>query len=749
NRDTIMLDNPDPLIVETSFLDPTCNGDDGSINLNPSGGAPSGIYAFNWNDGNNQQNRNGLHSGEYQVTVTDDNGCTLPFLFNLDGEEGLEVTAVIVEHISCFGLDDGVLMADVNIQGDFSFTWLLGGQIVGNTDTLTKAGPGEYTIIVRDTLRDCEAMDMITLLAPDEFILVANFILPTCPGLSNGSIGAIVAGGTPDYSYEWDNGSAQSVRSAIRAGEYSVTVTDQEGCMLSETFILTDPPSILVDVDQIEGVTCFGTSDGRATATAAGGTINDGRYNFFWSSGAPDVTTGVSMSTASSLAAGRQFLIVVDDACPSDTIYFDVPDIERIQIDLAQSIINDPNCFNGCDGSITASASGGNPADYNYQWSFNGTINHTLAGLCSGIYTLTITDANNCSVMDSFELNNPDSLFIRIDPANTVDVNCFNAGEAQIGVMAGGGTPSLVYTWTNNVSSGTVATSLPDGTYFITVTDANGCTDVVSYTLVSPEPIEAQIPQPAPPPCFGQRTCIEVLSVTGGTGSNYTYAVNRGNRITLDSCLQVLAGNYTVTVFDEAGCSVDYTLSIDQPEDLSVDLGPDIQISLGESSPPINASIQSFFDITSIAWTPVDSLRCMTSDCQVVTVFPQSDTRYRVVVTDENGCSSFDEIEVFVTRRRNVFMANIFSPNNDGFNDIFEVKTGPGVELVRQFHIFDRWGNLIFTRENYVPDNAGTHGWDGTYRNRPLMPGVYAYIAKVRFIDNEEITFKGSVTLIR
>ncbi len=747
--DTLVIDNPDPFDVDTSFLNPSCNGDDGSINLSPSGGVANNGYEYVWSDGDDQQNRTNLVSGMYEVTVTDDNGCSHEFNFLLEGEDGLEVTASIVNTIQCFDSNDGELTVDVNIQGDFSFNWLLDGQPFANTQTINGLGPGEYTITVRDTIRDCENSDVITLTAPEELILVANFILPTCPGFSNGSIGAIVAGGTMEYSYLWDNGSTNTVRAAIDAGSYEVTVTDAAGCTISEIFTLTDPAEIVVDVQNIVGVTCFGEENGQATATAAGGTVNNGNYNFFWASGAPDVATGVNTSTATSLGAGRQYLIVTDAECTADTVFFDVPDIEPIILDMTNSIIEDPDCFNGCDGMITAVATGGNSSSFTYQWTFNGSVSNTISGLCSGVYNLTITDANNCSVQDSFTLVNPDSLFINIDASNTVDVNCFNAGEAQIGVIADGGTPEYTYTWTNNVSNGSIATSLPDGTYFITVTDMNGCTDVTSYTLVSPEPIQAVIPQPDAPPCFGERTCITVSSVTGGVGSNYTFTINRGVRIPLDSCVQVFAGEYTVSVFDEAGCNEDYSLSIEQPENLVVELGPDIQISLGESSPPINASIQSFFDIQSIAWTPVDSLRCMTNDCQVITVSPQSDTRYSVIVTDENGCTSSDEIMVLVSKRRNVFMANIFSPNQDGFNDVFEVKTGPGIEIVRQFHIFDRWGNVVFTRENFVPDNAGTHGWDGTYHNQPAMPGVYAYIAKVRFIDNEEIVFKGSITLIR
>ena len=188
---------------------------------------------------------------------------------------------------------------------------------------------------------------------------------------------------------------------------------------------------------------------------------------------------------------------------------------------------------------------------------------------------------------------------------------------------------------------------------------------------------------------------------------------------------------------------------MEQPAPLLVDLGPDLSISLGESTEPVNVNIDAVFDIIEIAWNPIDSIRCMTADCQVVRFAPESTTTFTVFVTDENGCMATDDITIDVSKKRNVFAANIFTPNRDGSNDYFQLAVGPGVTIVEEFMVFDRWGQPVWRQQNYMPEAAGTDGWDGTIGNVDAMPGVYGYVAKVRFIDDRQVTFKGSITLLR
>jgi gliding motility-associated-like protein len=749
--DTIEIFEPEPLVVVKDSLNPSCLDGDGEITLTVSGGTISTDYTYTWSDAGTGPNRTMLNGGLYTVTIADDNQCEEILQFDLVAGGVLQIDALVTQEIECASGNNAIITVDVLSQGNFSYLWEQNNAEISRQQTVTDVGPGTYIVTVRDTILGCFSMDTVQVNNPSDVTIMVNNTLPQCPfpDFMNGSIGVTPTGGTPPFEFLWDDGSTGSVRGAIAAGDYAVTITDGNGCQLDTLLTLDNPDSIQVNVSSIVGVSCFGDNDGSALAVASGGTVNNGIYNFFWSSAPDDVDFNVDQSIADALGAGRQYVIVTDAQCPSDTIFFDIPDIEPLSIDTSLSQISDPMCYQDENGTITVQGQGGNSSSYSYQWTFDGSTNPTLSNLGSGTYYVIITDANNCSRRDSVTLVEPDSLAVTIDPATTVDLTCFNPGEGQIGVVAQGGSPGYTFDWTGDIIDGPIAGSLSDGTYFITVTDSRGCSDVVSYSLSSPEPVQADIPQPAMPDCFGGKTCIGVENPTGGTESNYTFTVNRGIRFPIDTCVEVFAGPYTITVFDSAGCSVEYMVDIDQPEEVVVDLGDDIEISLGESSPPINADIDAVFSIESILWSPLDSLNCMTADCQVISVSPNQNTIYTVQVVDSRGCTDFDEIEVRVSKRRNVFAANIFTPNEDGYNDTFELITGSGVTFVDYFKIYDRWGNLVFSRENFLPENAIDNSWNGKYKDQDVQPGVYVYIAKVQFLDNEFIEFKGDITLLR
>jgi gliding motility-associated-like protein len=176
-------------------------------------------------------------------------------------------------------------------------------------------------------------------------------------------------------------------------------------------------------------------------------------------------------------------------------------------------------------------------------------------------------------------------------------------------------------------------------------------------------------------------------------------------------------------------------------------LGPDQDIQLGLPSPVIQAAINTSAAITSAVWNPLDDIQCLNIECTQVEASPSETTRYTLLVTDANGCTGTDDITIRVKNTRNVFFANAFTPNRDGNNDFFQVVIGPGVEKIIYFSIYDRWGNLVFDKQEYVPDPAGSDGWDGTFRGKRLDPGVFVYIARTRFVDGKEIDYSGTVVL--
>ncbi len=261
-----------------------------------------------------------------------------------------------------------------------------------------------------------------------------------------------------------------------------------------------------------------------------------------------------------------------------------------------------PSCAGGDDGSITIEVEGGNNTSYDIIWVNEGIPGPTLTNITEGSYIYNVTDGSNCVFTDTIILVTPDTLMVEINPLiTTSQISCFNDSMSRIGLLTNGGNSGqLIYTWNPAVSNTDFADNLGPGVYAVTVTDSKGCTAETSYELISAEPIEAIINASEEPDCFGGQTCVSVDTAFGGVGNEYTFTINVGPRFPLDTCINVFAGSYLLTVFDSAGCSIDTMITINQPEEIIVDLGPDVTINLGENTDPISAFIVSELDIDSI-----------------------------------------------------------------------------------------------------------------------------------------------------
>ncbi|MEK7256028.1 MAG: gliding motility-associated C-terminal domain-containing protein, partial [Bacteroidota bacterium] len=197
---------------------------------------------------------------------------------------------------------------------------------------------------------------------------------------------------------------------------------------------------------------------------------------------------------------------------------------------------------------------------------------------------------------------------------------------------------------------------------------------------------------------------------------------------------------------DANDCEAVEVILIQAPVKVAVELGENQTIELGGGA-TLQALVNVPFDsLASIAWTGLDSAEC--PNCLEQAVFPLITTSYSVSVTGENGCRDEDDVTVFVDRRRQVFVPNAFSPNDDGVNDVLNIFAKPGlVRNVRSFLIFDRWGEAIWKGENLQPNDL-TAGWDGKSRGNSLDPAVFVWWAEIEFMDGRVEIFEGGVTLV-
>lgn len=742
-----------PLIVSAVVQNATCSGP-GNITINASGGAPP--YSYNWMDTglDTDNQRPNLAAATYMVTVSDFNGCDTVLSLSVLDIGTPPGKPVVQQAVSCKNFSDGQATV-VGTIGNPTFAWEDAmGNPKGNTITIINLQWGWYYVTITDN--GCSSVDSVFLVNPDGLAIVdVEKITPECPGDNFlGSIGVTVEGGAPSYNFVWRNvngtqvGSNNSVLASITPSTYTVRVSDQNNCFIDTTIILDDVVDFNIALSGLVNISCNGLIDGQATATATLGPINNGKYSFFWSSGEQSQSSNFNRHAAFNLKEGENWVFVTDSKCKSDTVFFNLTAPPAIVANASTSGL----CSGSCTGQINLTVTGGS-SNNTFKPTVWPTINqtgNTLFNLCEGSYPFVIEDNNGCELRDTVILNGGDSIKVTLDENLSQLLSCRN-NIGQLAVNVVGGKPNYTYNWTNNASTTNIASNLSQGIYSVTVTDDSGCTATFSYTLIKPNEIVAVIAEPESPGCNGGKTCIDVVSVTGGTGNTYTMQINNGLRIPIDTCYETFAGNYLINIYDEAGCkSVDYPISISQPNPIIVELGEDIEINLGEETPLIESFVSSDEVIVSYNWSGTDSIFCADPTCTAVTLSSlKENIVLSLLVVDENGCTGEDELNILVTDRRNVYIPNIFKPSGNASlgNQRFDLTVGFGVVLVDELLIYDRWGSIVFANRKYMPDE--TTGWDGTLNGQNLLPGVYVYSAKVNFLDGQTRIYRGDVTLIK
>ena len=416
-------------------------------------------------------------------------------------------------------------------------------------------------------------------------------------------------------------------------------------------------------------------------------------------------------------------------------------------------------CAGDVDGEIFVDGTGGTGA-FSYDWDDN-TLdgNNNPMNLAPGNYLVTVSDANNCSEELSFTIGEPDGLAITVTGLSDYDgfnVSCASSADGFIDLDVSGGTGDLVYEW--NTGDNTASLSdLPVGNYLVTITDASGCETNWDVPFVGPDPITLAYEVNDVRCTDDANGAIVITGSTGGSGT-LLYGLNSGPLE--DGIFSGLgAGDYTLVAEDANGClSEAYNVEVDEPSPLTVGITPEVP---GGTYDADNFQFGDTLTLTSnvtlggaaqdtLYWTGAGVFDCAGPNCETIGMTPTETTTYTVYVQDENGCVHEDQIQVRVRKDRNVYVPNAFSPNGDGINESFEIGIGRGVSHVNKFIIVDRWGEIVYEKNDFDPNDPNVDfAWNGQLRGEHMNPGVYVYYMDVKFIDEETVQYKGDVTLIR
>ncbi|MCB9274378.1 MAG: hypothetical protein H6564_10085 [Lewinellaceae bacterium] len=476
----------------------SCGGDgkNGALLVKISGGQPP--YSYKWTSGLSGDNPKGLAPGAYSLTLTDSGGKAKIANIELQAPAAPQVKASTVA-IATTGQSDGQAKASVTGGASpYSYAWDNGEAVA----TATKLAPGTHTVTVTDA-SGCTGTASVSI---TENILPLAVTLRQseavrCAGSADGALEAEVSGGKGPYQYAWSNpGLAGTTAGKLKAGQYSLTVTDASGQSESANITITEPMALQATA-MATSPASTGNADGQAKASVTGGASP---YSYAWDN-------GETAATATKLAPGMHTVTVTDaSGCTGTASVAVTEDILPLAVTLRQS--EAVRCAGSADGALEAEVSGGK-GPYQYAWNNPGLAGTTAGKLKAGQYSLTVTDASGQSESANITITEPTALqatAMATSPASTGNAD----GQAKASVT--GGASPYSYAWDNGEAAAT-ATKLAPGTHTVTVTDASGCTGTASVAVTEDIlPLVVTLRQSEAVRCAGSADGALEAEVSGG-----------------------------------------------------------------------------------------------------------------------------------------------------------------------------------------------------------------------------------------
>lgn len=701
NNFTTSISSPAQITALSSITSPSCTLCNGSSTTTALGGV--GPYTYSWTSGATGSTVNNLCAGLYQVLVTDNVGCNQIINVPISNVPGIASENFTILNEQCAGSCNGA--ATVQAVGGIApitYTWLTTPAITNSV--AVSLCSGNYFVQMKDA-QGCIRTSSTTISSSPGLTLSPFISPPSCTGPPNGTISVIPAGGVGTYSYTWlPSGSTSQSLTNVGPGNYTVTVTDGN-CTKSQAFTLSSLNNPALSYTQTN-VNCFSACTGSIVAL---GTSTAGAVTYSWSSGAltPTLTNicpGIITLTVSS-----------PDGCKA-LQSFTITDNPALQLSISN--VQNVKCFGDCNGQITLIPSGG-ILPYTFTWSPAGVSNPQFS-LCAGNYSATVIDSKGCSLTTTAAIVGP---LQAIAITNTVtNSSCSTAADGSASVTVNGGTPSYTFSWSGPATFTSSAQNLNNilsGTYILNTTDASGCTKTTTLQVVPTITVDANAGRDSVF-CSGGSIVLNGSNSIGASGGfNWTSISNTvsiSNSPTVNVTPSVGSNTYVLMVVSSVSTCVDRdTVVVTSLAIPVVDAGPSYTISIFSST--VIGGNPTAPTATLIAWTPSGTLDNPTIPNPIAS--NTINTTYTVTVTDVNGCTASDTVQVFLYPE--IKIPNGFSPNGDSKNDKWIIDNiGQFTENVVE--VYNRWGELLFYSKGYnIP-------FDGRYQGKDLPVGTYYYI---------------------
>ena len=599
----VIESNGSNVAVTGDLTNPVCNEPSGAIDLTIIGA--TGEIMYLWNDGNTDADRQNLPAGDYTVTVTDALGCTASASFTLI-MTGSDLNLTLQPQNATCGASNGG--AEYTITGGTPpFIVKLDGVTVVE---ITNLPPGTYTVSVTD-LNGCFDEEILVIEDTPNDLTAAVNVIPADCGQENGGAQIIPSGGTAPYQI-LINGTPAGEINILSAGDYTVVLTDANGCSVTTDFTVSQSDSTVNIAGTVSNPVC-NADNGSILLTLTGGTEPIGVQ---WEDGSTD-------SDRFGLTAGTYSVTATDavgcEATASFTLTQTVSDLS------VSANIQDASCNGSTDGAFVLNING---SEMPYIITVNGAESDSqVNNLPAGEYEISVTDAFGCNF--SFPIMIAQPPLLNVDAA-TVNPTC-GQDNGSITLMLSGGTPPYTVIWTDDGSTELTRTDLAAGTYGVEVKDINNCVVTTEFTLVSNDDFEVSVSTMSAV-CNAEASGTVNLSFTGGTPP-YNFILDGEALSVLPEFF--LGGNYQLQIFDANGCSDAVEFSVEEPE-------PIIYLAeITEAECPDESTVVDFLQVQggSGNYTYLWSDGAVTDD----RIFTESG-QYTVTVTDSNGCTLISEI---------------------------------------------------------------------------------------------------------
>ena len=706
----------------------------------------------------------GLVAGNYTLYLRDSKGCYDQNYPSLDLVDPPLIKISFSKsqypggfNISCKGYNDGAAWSSVTggNPGGYTYHWFtFNGNIPGatNTNRIDNITAGKYYLEVMDS-KNCYMIDSVSLTEPEGISVAASQVSISrdgnynisCNGGNDGYIKLTLAGGSGSFIFNWTDSlgtysaSTKDI-SNLRAGVYTATITDisNSSCLLmpKPRFKLTEPAILSVAVaksistDGSYNINCNGGT-GSVNLTVTGGSIGNYRFNWTTSNGSGIIN---GQEDQNALTAGDYHVVVTDSNLCVTSTDITLTQPKPLAITLQPT---DLTCI--AQGSINLIVSDG-VGPYTYSWS-NGAVTQNVSNLAAGSYSVTVTDLNGCTKTDSSRVNLPPPVTFTssILDRNGFSISCQGASDGKIDITTTSGVAPFIFDWTKpdlTHSSSEDLTGLKAGAYHLVITDKNSCTATGDFTLTEPGKLSMNLALSLSVDgihnisCAGASTgSIDVTPINNAGGVTYLWSDGHieKNRVNIP------AGTYRVIILDQNNCNADSTVTLTEPD--SIKIAFDVTQAFCPDSPDgeIRISVTGGNQGTGYTYRWSDN-----STGSVVSNILRG--WWWVIATDANNCAVRDSIEMKPQRETCLIIPNIFSPNGDNINDVWNIgmiDLYPNMEI----KIFNRWGELVWKSARGYPDP-----WDGRSNGTLLPIDSYHYLIN---LHNGSKPIMGNVTIVK